>query len=198
MKQQVFVIHGGNAFDKYEDYFEYLKEKEISIERTRFIDWKGNLQKNLGDSYDVILPRMPNSQNARYVEWEIVFDKFVSQLDENIIFIGHSLGGIFLAKYLSEKVYPKSIKAVFLVAAPYNTPNDHPCVDFNLLTDLSGLEKQVDKVFIYHSQDDQIVPFSNFIRYQKEIPKATSRIFTDKQHFNQEDFPELISDIQNL
>lgn len=198
MKQQVFVIHGGDAFDTYEEYLAYLKEKEMSIERTRFIDWKGNLQKALGDSYDVVLPRMPNSQNARYAEWKIIFDKFVPQLDENVIFIGHSLGGIFLAKYLSEEEYPKSIKATLLVAAPYNAPDDHPYVDFNILTDLSGLQKRGGKVFLYHSKDDQIVPFTNFERYQRELPNATARTFADKQHFNQADFPELISDIQNL
>lgn len=119
-------------------------------------------------------------------------------LEENVIFIGHSLGGIFLAKYLSEEEYPKRIKATLLVAAPYNTPDDHPYVDFNILTDLSGLQKQGGKIYLYHSKDDQIVPFSNFERYQRELPTASARIFADKQHFRQADFPELITDIQNL
>ena len=198
MKQQVFVIHGGNAFETYEEYIADLKQKEISIERTRFVDWKGNLQKTLGDTYDVILPRMPNSQNARYAEWKIIFDKFVPQLDENIIFIGHSLGGIFLAKYLSEEKYSKNIKATLLVAAPYNAPDDHPYVDFNILKDLSGLQEQGGEIILYHSKDDQVVPFSNFERYQRELPNAQVRIFTDRQHFNQPEFPELIKDIKAL
>lgn len=198
MKQQVFAIHGGNAFDTYEEYIADLKQQEVTIERTRSLDWKGNLQKVLGDSYEVILPRMPNSQNARYAEWKIWFEKFVPQLKEDVIFIGHSLGGIFLAKYLSEETYPKQIKATLLVAAPYNAPDDHPYVDFNILTDLSGLEKQGGKVILYHSKDDQMVPFSNFERYQRELPSAVVRVFNDRQHFNSADFPELIVDIQNL
>lgn len=198
MKQQVFAIHGGNAFDTYEEYIADLKQQEVTIERTRSLDWKGNLQKVLGDSYEVILPRMPNSQNARYAEWKIWFEKFVPLFEENIIFIGHSLGGIFLAKYLSEEKYPKKIKATLLVAAPYNAPDDHPYVDSNILTDLSGLEKQGGKVILYHSKDDQMVPFSNFERYQRELPGAVVRVFNDCQHFNSADFPELIVDIQNL
>lgn len=198
MKQQVFVIHGGNAFDTYEEYLEYLQQKEISIESTRFVDWKGSLQTVLGDSYEIILPRMPNSQNARYAEWKIWFEKFVPQLEENVIFIGHSLGGIFLAKYLSEEIYPKKIQATLLVAAPYNTLNDNPYVDFNITTDLSGLEKQGGQIFLYHSKDDQVVLFSDFERYQKELVLAKSRVFKDRQHFNGADFPELIADLVGL
>ncbi len=198
MKQQVFAIHGGNAFDTYEEYIADLKQQEVTIERTRSLDWKGNLQKVLGDTYEVILPRMPNSQNARYAEWKIWFEKFVPQLEEDVIFIGHSLGGIFLAKYLSEETYPRKIKATLLVAAPYNAPDDHPYVDFNILTNLSGLEKQGGRVMLYHSKDDQMVPFSNFERYQRELPTAIARVFNDRQHFNAADFPELIVDIQNL
>jgi predicted alpha/beta hydrolase family esterase len=198
MKQQVFVIHGGDAFDTYEEYIESLKQREVSIERTRTPDWKGNLATALGDSYDVVLPRMPNPMNARYAEWKIIFDKYVSLLDEGVIFIGHSLGGIFLAKYLSEEVYPKSIKATLLVAAPYNALDENPYVDFNILTNLSGLEKQGGKVFLYHSKDDEIVPFSSFERYQRELPTTITRVFTDRQHFNQSEFPELVEDIRSL
>ncbi|HRH55689.1 MAG TPA: alpha/beta hydrolase [Candidatus Paceibacterota bacterium] len=198
MKQQVFAIHGGNAFDTYEEYIADLKQQEVTIERTRSLDWKGNLQKVLGDSFEVILPRMPNSQNARYAEWKIWFEKFVPQFEEDVIFIGHSLGGIFLAKYLSEEKYPKRIKATLLVAAPYNAPDDHPYVDFNILTDLTGLQEQGGKIILYQSEDDQLVPFSNFERYRRELPGVTTRVFTDRQHFNASEFPEIVSDIQNL
>lgn len=198
MKQQVFAIHGGNAFETYGEYLANLEQQEVTIERTRSMDWKGNLQKILGDSYEVILPRMPNSQNARYSEWKIWFEKFVPQLEEGVIFIGHSLGGIFLAKYLSEEEYPENIKATLLVATPYNAPNDHPCVDFNILTDLSGLERQGGEIILYHSKDDRMVPFSNFERYQRELPSAKTRIFESRNHFNDATFPELIADVQAL
>jgi predicted alpha/beta hydrolase family esterase len=198
MKGRIFVIHGGDAFETYEEYLAYLKQIEVSIERTRFVDWKGNLSGVLGDKYDVVLPRMPNSLNDRYSEWKIIFEKFITQLDENVIFIGHSLGGIFLAKYLSEEKYPKTITGTFLVAAPYNAPNDHPYVDFNILTDLSGLQEQGGKIFLYHSKDDQVVPFSNFERYRQELSHAEHRVFTDRKHFNQAIFLELEDDLRAL
>ena len=35
MKKQILVIHGGNAFEKYDEYISYLKSKEITIEKLK-------------------------------------------------------------------------------------------------------------------------------------------------------------------
>ena len=197
-KQQIVVIHGGEAFEAYEEYLNYLKTADISLERLRFKDWKSNLSQVLGPEYDVLLPRMPNSYNARYVEWKLWFDKLVPLFDKSVIFVGHSLGGIFLAKYLSENAYPKRIKATFLVAAPFNTQMIHPCVDFNITNDLSSFAEQGGVITLYQSRDDHSVPFSNVLDYQKSLPKALVRIFEDRQHFNQETFGEIVEDIKRL
>jgi predicted alpha/beta hydrolase family esterase len=71
-------------------------------------------------------------------------------------------------------------------------------VDFNILTDLSGLEKQGGEVIFYHSKDDQVVPFSNFERYQRELPSIKARVFEDKKHFNDAEFPDLVADLITL
>ncbi|MFA6295075.1 MAG: alpha/beta fold hydrolase [Candidatus Paceibacterota bacterium] len=198
MSQQILVIHGGNAFLTYDEYLSYLKSKELSLEKLRFKDWKRNLADVLGKGYDVFAPQMPNSQNARYSEWKIWFEKIIPLLNEPIILIGHSLGGIFLAKYLSENNFPKNVKATFLVAAPYNTEEQHPLVDFNILGNLSGLIRQGGDIFVYQSKDDQVVPFTNVLDYQKRLPNAHVRIFEDRQHFNQAEFPEIVDDIKSL
>jgi uncharacterized protein len=198
MKQQVLVIHGGNAFETHEEYISYLQNAEVTLERIQFKDWKKNLSGALGEHFEVIAPQMPNAMNARYAEWKIWFEKLIPLLHDEIIFIGHSLGGIFLAKYLSENVYPKAIKATFLIAAPYNTENEHPLVDFIITKDLSLFEKQGGIISLYHSTDDFIVPYSNFIAYQNVLPNARAYSFDDKNHFLQAAFPELVVEIQKL
>jgi uncharacterized protein len=191
MKQQIVVIHGGDAFENYEDYLDSLRTKEITLERIRSVGWKKNLGKELGEKFDVLTPSMPNKQNARYLEWKIWFERIIPLLDDELIFIGHSSGGIFLAKYLSENVYPKKIKATLLVAAPYNAPTEHPLVDFTITSPLDKFIKQAGKIVLYHSKDDKVVPFDNAERYHKEIPDAEFHVFEDRQHFNQESFPEI-------
>ena len=104
MKQQIIVIHGGTTFDTYKNYLSFLKNREIKLDRLKSNrDWKDNLQEKLGENFEVLSPRMPNGTNARYKEWKIWFERIIPFFGKNIILLGHSLGGIFLAKYLSEK-----------------------------------------------------------------------------------------------
>ncbi|MFZ1987737.1 MAG: alpha/beta hydrolase [Minisyncoccia bacterium] len=198
MQTQVFVIHGGNTFDSYEEYFHYLQAKEVTLESLQYKDWKHDLSETLGEAYEVIAPRMPNGNNAKYVEWKIYFEKFIPFLRDGVIFVGHSLGGIFLAKYLSEEFFPKKICAAFLVAAPFSAAAQHSLGDFILSSDLRKFLQQGGQIFLYHSKDDEVVPFSNFEQYVSLLPDAKNRVFDDRNHLNQEDFPELLIDIKTL
>jgi predicted alpha/beta hydrolase family esterase len=119
-------------------------------------------------------------------------------LNDGVICVGHSLGGITLAKYFSEAPCAIKIKAVFLVAAPFNTATQHPLVDFNILNNLALLAEQIPRIFLYHSQDDQVVPFYNMLGYQVLLPHAAPRVFTDRQHFTGSELPEIVADIQAL
>lgn len=196
--KQIVVIHGGNPFYTYKEYLAYLKSKELSLDKFRIPGWKMDLGNKLGKSYDVLNPKMPNAENARYSEWKIWFERLVELFDEEVIFIGHSLGGIFLAKYLSENKYPKKIKATFLVAAPYNTKNEDSLVDFVTPDNLDKFSKQAGQIHLYYSKDDKIVPFSDFNKYKSKLPFAKTRIFENRQHFNQPEFPEIVEDIKSL
>lgn len=196
MKRQVIVIHGGDAFENYSDYLNSLKKREITLEKLRSVGWKGNLAKDLGSKFDVLTPKMPNAQNARYEEWRIWFKKLIPLFTDDLILVGGSLGGIFLTKYLSENKFPLHIEATFLVAAPYNTPTHHPYVDFTINYPLEKFIKQAGIVTLYHSTDDQIVPYENATRYMADLPEARLKTFSDRSHFSMEHFPELVSDIQ--
>lgn len=70
--QQVIVIHGGTTFRDYDIYLRSLSEKKLDIDRLIHKPmWKELLQGNLGSEYQVLLPSMPNSTNARYSKWEL-------------------------------------------------------------------------------------------------------------------------------
>lgn len=198
MKQQILVLHGGDAYETYDEYLDSLRTSNVTLERVRSKGWKANLQQELGENFDVIFPKMPNAQNARYIEWKLWFDNIVPLLDDDLILVGHSLGGIFTVKYLSENEFPKLIKSVLLVGTPYNTPTRHPLVDFVITSPLDRFVAQANKIIIYHSKDDKVVPFSNAKQFHKEIPGSELRVFEDRGHFNAESFPEMVKDIKNM
>jgi len=199
MKKQIIVIHGGETFDTYKQYVAFLKSIEIDFERMASKGWKDTLDKKLGRGFEVVLPRMPNAYNAKYLEWKIWFEKIIPFFKNKIVLIGHSLGGIFLAKYLSENKFPKKILATFLVAAPYDDKNaDYSLADFALKKDLNLLQNQSEKLFIYQSKDDDVVPFADFEKYKKALPDAIFREFKNKRHFNQKNFPEIIREIKKV
>jgi uncharacterized protein len=200
--QQVILIHGGETFDNYEDYLDFLKNYEIDFERagTDIKRWKDNLSEDLGSGFEVIAPSMPNKMNAKYVEWKIWFEKFIPFFKDGIILVGHSLGATFIAKYLSENDFEKRVIAVFLVAPAYDSENaDYSMADFELRGDLKRLEWQVGQIFVYHSKDDEVVSFEELHKFRIALGNATFRIFEDRGHFvDQQNFPELAQDIQGV
>ncbi len=198
-KKQVVVIHGGDTFDTYEDYLEFLKSRVLDFEelRTGQKRWKDNLGTDLGADYEVIAPKMPNWFNAKYLEWKIWFAKIVPHLNEEVILVGHSMGGIFLAKYLSETELTKKIKALFLVGAPFDSVDTDSVADFTL-GDLTKINSQSSIVFIYHSTDDDVVPYSEAAKYASAIKNSELKTFTDRGHFRQEHLFELVKDIRSL
>src|SRR3989338_6901921 len=115
MTKQVLVIHGGDPQRSYEDYLEFLKKYPISFERhaLRQDDYQVNLANDLGSDFELIRPEMPDKRNAKYELWKIWFEKFFQFLRDDVIIIGGSLGGTFLAKYLAENTFPRKIKALF-------------------------------------------------------------------------------------
>ena len=199
MKKQVVVIHGGDTWTSYKQYIANLKLAKLDLGRVFKKGWKTTLQTKLGNRYDVVAPRMPNSMNAKYLEWKIWFDKHISHLNREVILIGHSLGGIFLAKYLSENRFPKKIRGLFLVAPPYESHNPKtPLADFIMPKNVKRLEAISDKVYLYHSTDDKMVPTPEFSPFLKVLPNAKFRIFKNRGHFIGATFPELVRDIKVL
>jgi uncharacterized protein len=202
MKKQIVFIHGGEAFTRYEDFLTYLRNEEISdplgeIVRKR---WQSTLRETLGDTHEVYMPSMPNKQCAKYIEWKIWFERYHAFLRDEVILIGHSQGGYFLAKYLSEERMPVKVKALYLVAAAFE-PDDFGGEDGGDFAfdsaNLPRLVEQVSTIHIFHSKDDPVVPYTHALKYKEALPSAELISFDDKNHFILEEFPELIDHIKS-
>ncbi len=196
MKKQVVIIHGGNIFENYNKYLDYLLNYKLTYENLLTDYWKENLKKELLN-FEVVYPQMPSKSNARYTEWKIWFEKIIPFLREDVVLIGHSLGGIFLAKYLSENTFPVKISSTHLVAAPFEENGLNELLgDFVFTTTLKKFAQQAGSIYLYFSKDDATVPFSHLSKYKEQLPKAHEVVFEDRGHFKQEKFPELVKNIQ--
>ena len=199
MKKQVIVIPGGDTYDTHKQYVASLRRAKLNFNNLRIKRWKETLGDKLGKDFEVIAPGMPNSLDARYLEWKIWFEKLIPYLNKEVVLVGHSLGGIFLTKYLSEKRFPYKIRGIFLVAPPFKSrKNGESLTDFKLSKSPKGAAKYSDKIHLYFSKDDPLVPFSNLKEYAKAFPGATKHVFKDRGHFAGQNFPEIVKGIKGL
>ncbi|MCK5629957.1 MAG: alpha/beta hydrolase [Nanoarchaeota archaeon] len=198
-KTQIVIIHGGMTFKNKKDYLHYLKTRNISIEEK--IRWSDDyLNKKLGEYCEIIRPRMPLQDNAKYEEWKIHFERYFSHLRNNIILIGQSLGGTFLAKYLSENKLPKKILSLYLIGSAFDNtlPGEDLVGGFKLKSDISMIEKNSPNLNLLFSKDDDVVPVSHTEKFRKKLKNANIIIYESKNgHFKISEFPEIVEMIKN-
>lgn len=138
---------------------------------------------------------MPDRTNAKYPAWKAWFEKYFQYLNgEEVTLMGHSLGGIFLAKYLSENPFPSNIKALHLVATVWNHDGTlSPSVgtftfDPSRLIRLSECAREV---HIWYSEDDTVVLPSDALLYHEAIPGSIVHPLVEYGHINTPHFLEL-------
>lgn len=198
-KTQIVYIHGGFTFKNLKDYIHFLKTREIKLVRSK--KWHEDyLDKKLGKDFEIIRPRMSSPENAKYFFWKINFERYFPYFRDNLILVGGSLGGIFLAKYLSENRFPKKIKAVYLVCPPYDNSLEQEDLagGFKLKSDLSLIEKNCKNINLLFSRNDDIVPVAHAAKYAKKLKNAKIIIYDHiPGHFLISEFPEIVKMIKS-
>ena len=177
LKTNVIIIHGAGP-----KHYRSLEDGSG--------DWQANLPIALGDGYKVTAPQMPSPKNPSYEEWKILLDKNLSKVRGEVIFVGHSLGGSFLLKYLSEESISHKILGLFLVAVPFNTIKGFEAPgNFSTFWSLPN-------IFLYHSTDDVEVPYAHSLMYQERL-RARLKTYTNCGHyFKRSEFRDIASDIK--
>ena len=89
------------------------------------------------------------------------------------------MGGIFLAKYLSENVFPKKIRATYLICPPFDNtlPREEVVGGFHLKSDLSLLEKNSTKLYLLFSRSDDVVPVEHAEKYARKLKNANIIVY---------------------
>lgn len=201
-RQQVIVIGGGETFDTHQEYMAFLRDTlRFDPYKKRKPGWKENLQKDLGRRFEVLAPSMPNKLNAKYEEWATYFDKVLPYIKEGSpIFVGHSLGGLFLMKYLDwyqvQTYQAFTPMATMLVATPWAKEPVSGFADFGI-ENVHGVA--LGEPHVFHSHDDTIVPYSDNAINVRMWTGAHLHEMNGHGHFvHDSHFPELVSVIRKL
>jgi uncharacterized protein len=156
-----------------------------------------SLQKELGPAREVRYPVMPLDEDAGYPDWKAQIAAELAGREGALSLVGHSVGGSILLKFLSEEQVPARIAGLFLIAAPYFGADENwNYEELTLPADFPERLPGTARIFLYHSRDDEVVPFSHLALYAERLPRAVVREFDGRGHQFRNDLAEVASDIK--
>lgn len=138
--KNVFIIHGAYGTPR-ENWFPWLKEKCES---------KG---------CEVYVPQFPTPENQSLESWTGVFDGYLDKVNENTIFVGHSLAPAFILSILERINY--KVSACFFVAGFVGLLNDEldeinrTIIDRNF--DWERIRNNCSKFYVFNSNNDPYI-----------------------------------------
>lgn len=186
MKNSI-IIHGSCGKD------EYFSDKYPSLSNSHWVPW---LQKQLlMNGIATQTPEMPEAYAPDYEKWSKELERF--DINEESILIGHSCGGGFLLRWLSENKI--KINKLILVA-PWLDPRRGKTVSFFDFDIDIDLPERINEIHLFVSQDDEKDILQSVDIIKSEIPILKYHEFSDSGHFTYSDmktdrFPELLDSI---
>jgi predicted alpha/beta hydrolase family esterase len=157
-----------------------------------------SLQNALGSEYHVRYPKMPDEENPEDAAWMTQIAEELALLEGNVILVGHSAGGAVLLKYLLQESVGKPITGIFLLSIPFWGPEDEQGDEYPLNEGFASQLPEGVPIFLYHSHDDEWVPFAHLGIYAEKIPQAIVREFDGRGHQFNNDLSEVAADIKRL
>lgn len=157
-----------------------------------------SLRDALGPGYDVRYPQMPVEDSATFDDWIAPIEAELARLDQAVYLVGHSVGSSVLLKYLSETRAAPAIAGLFVIATPYWGADEFWRWDeARLPPDVAERLAYIPRIVLYHSRDDETVPFDHLAFYEDLLPQATFRVMDGRGHQFGNDLAEVAHDIMN-
>lgn len=157
-----------------------------------------SLRQALGSAYDVRYPMMPDEDDAPYEQWKQQVETELATLSGPVILVGHSVGASMLAKCLTEIDVGTPVAGIFLLSTPFWGGEGWRYEGYQQLElpkDAAARLPQDAPVFLYHSHDDDIAPFSHLALYAHLLPEATVREIASGGHQLNNDLTLVANDI---
>ena len=157
-----------------------------------------SLRRELGPRYEVRYPLMPNETNPTFATWRPALEKEFASLRNGAIVVGHSVGGTMAINVLAESAADIALDAIVLIAAPFIGKGGWESEEIEPRLDLAERLPAGVPVFLYHGEDDTIIPVTHLELYAEAIPRAHVRRLVGRDHQLNNDLSEVASDIREL
>lgn len=178
-----FIIHGAYG-DPDENWFPWLKSE---------LEEKG---------YAVFVPEFPTPENQTLENWLEVFEEYKDKVDQESVFIAHSLGPAFVLNFLERN--DKKIKACFFVAACADRLGIEKFDEINKSFvnhdfDWQKIKELCEKFIMFHSLNDPYIPVREAEKMALKL-NADLTVLKNAEHFNEDagyfDFPMLLEKME--
>jgi predicted alpha/beta hydrolase family esterase len=156
-----------------------------------------SLQRALGAGYVVCFPKMPNEEDPDLSAWASRIATELTASGAEVILVGHSLGALTLLKYLADHPLDRLVAGLYLLAAPSRDDADWNYAALELPRDIAARLSGIPRIFLYHSRDDEIVPFAHLTLHARRLPKAIIRITDGRGHQFGNDLADVAADIRD-
>ena len=183
--RNAIIVHGKPGKEEYYD------PQFPSASNYHWIPW---LQKQLLiHEIAAATPEIPHAFEPHYEIWKKEFERF--EITPNTILVGHSCGGGFLVRWLSEHTDITVDKVV--VVAPWIDPGREATTDFFEFEIDSNLVKRTKGFTIFNSDNDEESVQKTVEILKSKIVGYTLKEFHNYGHFTHNDmkisdFPELL------
>jgi len=189
--KKAIIIHGYNDQSEYEDF------NRPSPSNDHWLPWAQ--RQLLLKGIETQTPEMPGFYEPNYNKWKKTLDIF--QPDPDTILVGHSCGGGFLVRWLSET--KQKVGRVVLVA-PWLDPESEKVIDPNFFDFVIDPEiaSRTESLTVMYSADDEPAILKTIDILKSKLNNVHFREYKNKGHFvlgslNSEKFPELLEILTN-
>ncbi|MBD3366013.1 hypothetical protein GF360_01575 [candidate division WWE3 bacterium] len=172
------------------DKEEYYSDEYPSLSNSHWFPW---LQKQLliRDIFTQT-PELPKAYGPTYEDWKKEFERH--DITAETILVGHSCGGGFLVRWLSEN--DVNVDKVVLVA-PWLDPENRRTSDFFDFDVDKNLVAKANKFHVLYSADDMPSVLESVKKLTSAVDGLPVTKFENKGHFcfdnlGTEEFPELL------
>lgn len=188
--KNAILLHGKPDKD------EYYSDIYPSASNSHWFPW---LQKQLlMRDIAANTPEVPHAYAPDYEVWRKEFERF--DITPETTFVGHSCGGGFIVRWLSE--HPEITVDQVVLVAPWLDPSRDETTDFFDFEIDSNLATRTKGITIFNSDDDYASVQETVKILRDKIQHINYREFHNYGHFCHKDlgtdaFPELLDEICN-